>query len=94
MTMRDCRYEVAETVTSRRVGEHLVLFDLQSGTTFGLNEVGEAVWAMIEDGMPVAAICERLMADYEVAAEDLARDVEALVNELLARNLIVADPAP
>jgi hypothetical protein len=75
-------------VMARQVGEETVILHLTSGNYFGLNAVGARIWQLISQGMPRAAICEALLLDYDVAREDLERDIERLIQDLLSQGLI------
>ena len=75
---------------ARQIGDEMVILDLASDTYFGLDPVGARIWQLMGGGKTLAEICETMLAEYEVALEDLERDTLALAAELAAQKLIVA----
>lgn len=76
-----------EHVSSNLAGEEVIL-DLASGTYYGLNEVGTAVWKLLVTPRRVADVCTHLQVEYDVAADALEHDVLALVNDMHRRHLV------
>ena len=69
-----------------------MLLDLESGVYFGLDEVGTRVWTLLlERGTP-AAVCDALIAEFDVEPGVLAGDVLRLVGELQQNGLVRAAP--
>jgi hypothetical protein len=73
---------------ARQVGDETVILDLASGTYFGLDPVGARIWQLLTEGRTLAEICAVMLAEFEVAREDIERDVLALAEELRAKKLI------
>jgi hypothetical protein len=78
-------------VVFRDLDGEAVILDLESGTYFGLNEVGTRVWLLVGDGRSESEIVEALVAEYDAGRETIARDVAKLLGELRGRRLVVAD---
>jgi hypothetical protein len=78
-------------VVFRDLDGEAVILDLESGTYFGLNEVGTRVWLLVGDGRSEAEIVDALAAEYDAGRETIARDVAKLLGELRGRRLVVAD---
>lgn len=72
-----------------KVGDETVLLHLKSGTYFGLDPMGTRIWAMLKEGVEVAAICGRLTQEFEVEAEVAEADVRRFLGELKANNILV-----
>ncbi|MFT3775556.1 MAG: PqqD family peptide modification chaperone [Minicystis sp.] len=72
-----------------------VLLHLETKFYYTLNPTGVIVWKALRDGnaSSIAALGERIAAEFRVAAADAARDAEGLVAELLADGLLVKKPA-
>jgi hypothetical protein len=84
----DERVEVNGDVVAREVEGETVLLHLRTGMYFGLDAIGTAVWrALVEHGRADAALTA-LLEQYDVSRDALARDVQRLLDELLARDLI------
>ncbi len=79
---------LSDDVVTREVGGEVMLLDLASGTYFGLNAVGGRFWQLLEEGKLPAEARETLLADYDVAADVLDADLEALLGELSANGLV------
>lgn len=75
-------------VMARVVGDETVILDLANGTYYGLDPVGARIWQLMAEGQTLAQICEAMLADYEVTREDIERDVAALGQTLLDKNLV------
>ncbi len=77
-------------VMARQVGDETVILDLASGNYFGLDAVGARIWQLISEGCMPSAIHERLLAEYDVAPDDLDRDIDRLLTELISQGLLSA----
>lgn len=77
-------------VVTREVGEETMLLDLVSGTYFGLDRVGGRFWQLLEEGKSALAARDALLEEYEVPAEELERDLETLLEDLVANGLVTA----
>jgi len=84
------RVTVRDGVMFNRVGDEVVLLDLDSGTYFGLDSVGGRVWDLLTGTATVGETIETMLAEYEVDRGILERDVLRLVNELEEKGLISA----
>lgn len=77
-----------EEVASKIMDGELIIINLPTGVYYSMDNVGTAIWEMIEEGFNldegVAAIIER----YDVSHEQALADVKHLVEELLEENLI------
>ena len=79
---------VSPDAVAREVGGETVILHLGSGTYFGLDEVGTRIWQLLGKGLPLAAVCDRLVEEYEVERAVLERDLEALIGELVEHELV------
>jgi hypothetical protein len=68
-------------------GEAVVL-NLESGTYYGLNEVGARIWQLVQEPRSIASICLVLVDEFDVSQEECERDVLAILNEMQAQALI------
>lgn len=70
------------------------ILNLSSGTYYGLDEVGAAVWDLIASPRRVGEICHALMQSYDVDAAQCHRDLVVLLCELEEHGLVkVTDAA-
>lgn len=79
---------IPSQVMARQVGDETVILDLASGTYYGLDPVGARIWQLMSEGQTLAQVCATMLAEYEVAREDIERDVLALVNTLVDKQLV------
>ena len=78
---------VAEGVLIHEEDGEAFLLHSGTGKYFGLNRSGITIWRALEAGIdPVEALGQRWP---NVPIEDLQRDTEALINHLLAAELVV-----
>lgn len=82
------RFVVAADVRWRELGDGSVLVDLDRGVYFGLNETGTAAWRGVRAGWTVDEIHADLLALFDVDAEALRCDLEALFSDLVAQGLV------
>jgi hypothetical protein len=83
---------VPSQVMSRQVGDETVILDLSRGMYFSLDPVGAQIWQLLSDGQAIDSIVTALLSRYEVAEDQLRRDVSDLVEELKSRGLIELGP--
>ena len=94
---RQGRVTVPEDVLVQRLpDDESVFLNLATEQYYGLDPTGTAMWAALTETGSVAAALERLAGEFDVDREVLSRDVDALVERLVGRGLIVFvdDPAP
>lgn len=83
---------IPETVLSTDLQNEGVLLNLETGEYFGLDEVGMDMWKVLTACGNVEAARATLLAQYDVAEDVLARDLDALIATLMERKLLhVAD---
>lgn len=78
------------SVVCTPLAEGAVLFDARTEQYFGLNVVGARIWELLPSAGDVESLHGRLHAEYpDVDAADLRRDVEALLENLVASGLAI-----
>ena len=90
----DTPLKVSEQAHCARMGNQIIVADMRSGRYFGLDDVGAAVWALIEQRATRGAIVDRVHAEYDVSRDVLERDVDRLLDDLLQRRLVEYATAP
>jgi hypothetical protein len=77
------------------LGDAIVLLDMKAGLYYSLDNVGAAVWQLLQQPRTVAEIHRAILEQFEVAPEVCRRDLAALLHDLAARNLVeIRDGAP
>ncbi|MBX2819497.1 MAG: lasso peptide biosynthesis PqqD family chaperone [Rhodothermaceae bacterium] len=66
----------------------MVLLNTQSGTYFGLNEVGSRIWELASEPRMITDILDALANEYSVDQKQLEGDVLHFINSLFQRSLV------
>ncbi len=81
-------YQISEHVSLTEVDNDAVLLDCESGAYFGLNHVGLMLVNLLQQGLNQEAAQRKLAAHYNVSEPQIVDDINALINEMLQRNLL------
>jgi hypothetical protein len=65
-----------------------VLLQLDSGEYFGLDEIGQRMWALLVEHRDLSVVASRLADEFDAEPEVLTRDLNELVDELVSRRLL------
>lgn len=82
-------YEISEEVVERKLGDRLVLLQLETGEYHTLNDAGVIVWEAMRAGKGEAEMVERMAREYDAPREVLAGDVAACLRLLRERQLVI-----
>ncbi len=82
------RVEVPSDTLINTVGDESVLLNLSNEQYYGLDDVGSRMWAAITTSPSIQAAYEHLLGTYDVEADRLRQDLQAMVEELLQNGLI------
>lgn len=74
-----------------RLGDEVVILDLESSAYLGLDDVAATIWQLLERPMRVDELENRLLELYDVDPDRLRDDLSAFVSELLERGLVELD---
>jgi len=85
------RFRIPDNVVFRNLAGESVLLNLSTSTYFGLDAVGTRLWHLITEQSSIASVIETLLAEYDVDEPRLQKDVEALIDQLLAKGLLTTD---
>jgi hypothetical protein len=84
------RLKPAPDLAWQAVGAETVIIDLARGRSIGLNATAGLVWTLLA-GRDEEAIAAEVARRHGIPADEALRDVEALLEELRARGLVVQD---
>lgn len=82
---------IPEDTLINMVDGEAVILSLKSERYFGLNKVGARMWTVLTTSASIQAAYDALLAEYNVEAERLRRDLNELLEKLLERGLIEID---
>ena len=86
------KVRIPRQVILRQVEDEAVLLNLDDGTYYGLNPVGARMVEVLHQGADVGSACRMLLQEYDVKEEQLRRDMERLIGEMLSRGLVTIEP--
>jgi hypothetical protein len=89
---RSRQVRLAPDVVVQVIGGDALVLHLPSETVFSLNATGARIATLIEAGTGLEAVIDTLAAEYSADRAEVARDVDDLVNILIAKGLLVARP--
>ena len=70
------------------VGDALVLYNSITDTYFQLNEVGSAIWELLDGSLDERRIADEIAAEFDVEPETALSDVTEYVSGLLEAGLL------
>ena len=82
-------YKIAEHVAWRRVGDDVVILDLETSVYYTLNDTGTTIWERLAQGAPLDRVIETVATDYEEGVARVTKDANALLKTLRAKKLLV-----
>ena len=85
-------YKIPETSINQKVGDELVILNLDSGLYFGLDEVGARMVELIDEHGHVEKVVACMVEEYDASQSQIQSDLEELLGELTKNNLIVEVP--
>ena len=88
----DDQLTISPEVMFRHLNDEAVLLDLESGTYFGLNDVGARTWQLIVEHARLSAVLDVLVQEYAVDRGAVERDLLELAEQLVARRLAAVQP--
>ncbi|MEW5868424.1 MAG: PqqD family protein [Chloroflexota bacterium] len=82
-------YRKAPDMVSRQVAGEAILVPIRRNvgdleSIYTLNETGARAWALLDGQRSLAHICEQIILEYEVGAEQAQQDLLELVSQLEA----------
>jgi hypothetical protein len=84
----DTRVVRSNEPVSAAVGESLVMFSVEKGRYYGLNELASDVWKRIETPITVSTLCADLQKVFDVTPERCETDVLDFLRKLDAKGLL------
>lgn len=79
----------SDTTVFREVSGEAVLLQLDEGTYYGLDDVGTRLWQLMLTHNRLQDVFDAALAEFDVTADDLQRDLLNLAQQLVERRLLV-----
>ena len=86
------RLEPNADVIGQQLGDEVVLVNLKTNRIFELNRTGARFWSLLQDESSRSRIEEQLQAEFEVSGQELASEVDDLISQLAAEDLVRVSP--
>jgi len=84
------KWQLAKEVLSSKIDEEIVLLAVDAESYLSLDPVGSRIWELLsEKPSTVDELADRLMEEYEVDRQTCLNDVQAFIDDMAARKLIV-----
>ena len=88
MLSLDDKIQIPKNVSSTVVEQGAVLLNLSTGKYFALRDVGLRFWELLKGGEQLRDAHQALLAEYDVASEQLEQDLVELLNQLYENGLV------
>jgi hypothetical protein len=89
---RLCRKD--EEVVAKVMDGEAIIINLATGVYYSLDQVGAAVWAMIEENCCIEEIVTGVVARYDVTKDRAQGDILRLIGELLREDIVATVDRP
>lgn len=76
-------------VAARVIDGEAIIINLSTGVYYSLNDVGGAIWALLERGASLGETAAAVVDGYQIPVEQARADVERLALELFQEKLLV-----
>ncbi|MEL6502067.1 MAG: PqqD family protein [Cyanobacteria bacterium J06635_13] len=81
-------YKASTNYLYSEIDSEAVILDVNSGTYFGLNEVSNRIWQLLQTPTSKSAIIGQILAEYDVSPEEAEKDLHNLLEEMLSTGLV------
>ena len=85
-------WKVSEEVLSSKIDEEVVLMSIEAGYYFTLDPIGSRIWKLLsEKPYTLEGLVQALLEEYEVDEATCRADVQAFIDEMSEKNLILSE---
>jgi hypothetical protein len=85
------RFRLNRDAVAQRVGEEVVLVHLTTDRMYVLNQTAARAWELLSAGHDAPAIRQRMLQEFEVPPNQIADELDHLVQWLQTEDLITRD---
>jgi hypothetical protein len=82
------RYIQNKAIVQSKIGEEVVMLDMDSGFYFGLNSVASVIWELLAIEIDFEALIKKLMTQFEVERSLCEADTRELLDQMLEKKII------
>lgn len=81
-------------VVWRELDGEVVILNLATGNYYGLEGAANDMWRLLVEHGSTETVVDIMAREFDVDAERLSQDLDALVNDLVTRAIVHVDTAP
>ena len=86
-------YKINQKILQTPVSDkHILLLEPEAGLYFELNETSVIIFQGIIDGLLIDDLAQKLNDVYHITVQQARHDVETLIKDLIAHNIISLQP--
>ena len=78
----------ADQAAGEVIDGEAIIINLGSGVYYSMQGIGGEIWSMITEGHSFGSMIEQIVGSYEVAAPEARTDLESILEQLVADNLV------
>jgi hypothetical protein len=82
------RFIQNKAIVQSKIGEEVVMLDMDSGFYFGLNSVASVIWGLLANEISFEALIDQLMVQFEVDRSLCEADTKELLDQMMEKNII------
>jgi Coenzyme PQQ synthesis protein D (PqqD) len=82
------KYIQNKQVVQSKIGEEVVMLDMESGYYFGLNSMASVIWNMLQNAVTVEEIVGKLLTEYAVQESQCLAETQELIGRMLEHKII------
>jgi len=82
------RFIQNKAVVQSKIGEEVVMLDMDSGFYFGLNSVASVIWGLLATEIGFEELIDRLMTQFEVERSICEADTKELLDQMLEKSIV------
>ena len=94
MDLLKLKVSVAENVLSQKIGDEYVLYNMNEGTYFGLDDVGAEMWNALTTQPTIRHSFDVLLEKFDVESDRLKNDVRAFLDSISEGGLVRVTTLP
>ena len=82
------RYIQNKEIIQSKIGDEVVMLDVESGFYFGLNSVGSVIWSHLSELISFEELIQKLSSQFDVDLEICSKDTSEFLDQLLEKKII------
>jgi hypothetical protein len=82
------KYIQNKKVIQSRIGDEVVMLDMDSGFYFGLNSVASIIWGKLEKAKSFEEVVNELLEEYKIDRQTCENDTRVFLDQLFEKNIV------